>query len=189
MDSVDDRHNGSDASSSGDTVNVEVTNYEKTQLGQAPLPLAPAPAPAVPINEKEQKSKDKKKQKSKDKKNKKSKDEKKDKDSDDEGEDPFAHLPEHEKAVLKRQLDIPAVKVTYFMLFRYATTNDKILIVISAVASIIGGALLPLMTIVFGGLTTTFKDFFQHETTKAHFNHELSRFSLYFLYLAIGEFV
>ncbi|KAG9915102.1 P-loop containing nucleoside triphosphate hydrolase protein, partial [Aureobasidium melanogenum] len=37
--------------------------------------------------------------------------------------------------------------------------------------------------------TTTFKDFFQHETTKAHFNHELSRFSLYFLYLAIGEFV
>ncbi|KAG9675942.1 P-loop containing nucleoside triphosphate hydrolase protein, partial [Aureobasidium melanogenum] len=188
MDPVDDRHQ-SDASSSGDTVNVEVTNYEKTQLGQAPLPLAPAPAPAVPINEKGQKSKDKKKQKSKDKKNKKSKDEKTDKDSDDESEDPFAHLPEHERAVLKRQLDIPAVKVTYLMLFRYATTNDKILIVISAIASIIGGALLPLMTIVFGGLTTTFKDFFQHETTKDHFNHELSRFSLYFLYLAIGEFV
>ncbi|KAI4726474.1 multidrug resistance protein [Aureobasidium sp. EXF-10728] len=173
MDPVNDTHHGSDVSSSGDTVDVQVTNYEKTQLGQAPLPLAPAPTPAVPMNEKGHKSKD----------------EKKDKDSDDAGEDPFAHLPDHEKAVLKRQLDIPVVKVTYFMLFRYATLNDKILMALSAISSIIGGALLPLMTIVFGGLTTTFNRFFLHEIGSDKLNSEISRFSLYFLYLAIGEFV
>lgn len=173
MDPVNDRHHGSDVSSSGDTVNVEVTNYEKTQLGQAPLPAAPAPTPAVPITEKGYKSKE----------------DKNDSSSDGEGEDPFGHLPEHEKSILKRQLDIPVVKVTYVMLYRYSTLNDKLIMALSAFSAIVGGALLPLMTVVFGGLTTTFNQFFLEQITKEHFNHELNRFSLYFLYLAIGEYV
>lgn len=169
------RYTGSDVSSSADTVNVEVIDQEKAQLGQAPLPAAPAPTPAIPVTEKNPKSK---KRKSQDEKS-----------ESDEGEDPFAHLPPHEAAVLKRQLDVPPVNVTYKTLFRYSTRNDKIIMAVSAISSIIGGALLPLMTVVFGGLTTTFKDFFAQDITKGHFNAELSRFSLYFLYLAIGEFV
>lgn len=166
-----EKHNASDVSSNGDIVNAEVVDYEKAQLGQAPLPAAPAPTPAVPVTKEIRKSKDGKS------------------DSDDEAEDPFAHLPDHEKAILKRQLDIPPVNVTYKTLFRYATRNDMIIMFVSAFCAIAGGALLPLMTVVFGSLTTTFKEWFSHQISEGHFNSELSRFSLYFLYLAIGEYV
>ena len=63
------------------------------------------------------------------------------------GEEAYAHLPEHEKEVVKRQLDIPSVKVTYWTLFRYATRNDIIILVVSAICAIAGGAVMPLMTV------------------------------------------
>ena len=43
----------------------------------------------------------------------------KDKDS----RDPFEHLPQHEADILRRQLDVPSVKVTFFTLFR--SVNKK----------------------------------------------------------------
>lgn len=64
-----------------------------------------------------------------------------------EGEEAYAHLPDHEKKIVKRQLDIPAVKVGFATLYRYATRNDIIIIVISAFCAIAGGAVLPLMTV------------------------------------------
>ena len=64
-----------------------------------------------------------------------------------EGEEAYAHLPEHEREIVKRQLEIPPVKVTFFTLYRYATRNDIIIIVISAICAIIGGAVMPLMTV------------------------------------------
>lgn len=64
-----------------------------------------------------------------------------------EGDELYAHLPEHEKAIIKKQLDIPPVKVTFFTLFRYATRNDKIIIAISMICAIAGGAVMPLMTV------------------------------------------
>ncbi|GAB7355274.1 hypothetical protein MBLNU459_g5817t3 [Dothideomycetes sp. NU459] len=166
---------GSGSGSDGLT-NVEVTDYEKTQLGQAPLPIAMAPAPAVPMTKLDSNTPGEKATKD---------------DGSDDEEDPFAHLPENEKAILKRQLHIPPVKITYFGLFRYATRNDIIIMVISGLSSIIGGALLPLMTIIFGGLTGTFANYFQPTSTitYAHFYHELTHYTLYFVYLAIGEFV
>lgn len=48
---------------------------------------------------------------------------------------------------------------------------------------------MPLMTIVFGGLTTTFSNFFYGYITKSYFAHELGTYTLYFLYLGIAEFV
>ncbi len=104
-------------------------------------------------------------------------------------DDPFKHLPEHEKEILKRQLDLPAVKVNYMTLYRYATRNDKIILVIAGLAAIIGGALLPLMTVLFGGLAGTFQAFTLGNTSPSQFTSELARYSLYFVYLAIGEFV
>ncbi|THC93332.1 hypothetical protein EYZ11_007188 [Aspergillus tanneri] len=103
--------------------------------------------------------------------------------------DPFKHLPEHEMAILKRQLDLPATKVNYMTLYRYATRNDKIILVIASLAAIIGGALMPLMTVLFGGLAGTFRSFLLGDISDSQFTSELARFSLYFLYLAIGEFV
>ena len=118
-------------SSSNDDASISSRNaiaedQEKTMLGQAPLPISmpidPAPLTRldsqVPRSEKELGD-----------------------------EDPFAHLPEHEAAILKRQVDIPPVKVTYFMLYRYATRNDYVIMLLCGLCAIVGGAVMPLMTV------------------------------------------
>lgn len=64
-----------------------------------------------------------------------------------EGEEAYAHLPPHEKEIVKRQLDIPEVTVTFKTLYRYATRNDLIIIAVSSICAIAGGAVLPLMTV------------------------------------------
>lgn len=102
--------------------------------------------------------------------------------------DPFAHLPENEAAVLRRQLDTPEIKVNYFTLFRYADARDVSMICVGAFCAIVGGALMPLMTIVFGSLAGTFQGYFQGTLSGGAFNDELSRFTLYFIYLGIGSF-
>lgn len=63
------------------------------------------------------------------------------------GEEAYAHLPPEEKEIVKRQLDIPSVTVTYRTLYRYATRNDMIIVAISAICAIAGGAVMPLMTV------------------------------------------
>lgn len=63
------------------------------------------------------------------------------------GEEAYAHLPPHEKEIVKTQLDIPDVKVTYRTLYRYATRNDIIIIVVSTICAIAGGSVMPLMTV------------------------------------------
>lgn len=153
-------------------------DQEVAQLGQAPLPAAPAPAPApapltkldssLPKQEKKEKDPEKVKQK----------------------EDAFAHLPEHEREILKRQLDIPPVKLGFKDLFRYATRNDWIIIIVSAFCAIAGGALIPLMTIIFGQFAGIFQGFlYLHTTTEAEFHHEISKMALYLVYIAIGDYV
>ena len=42
---------------------------------------------------------------------------------------------------------------------------------------------------IFGQLTGTFQGFFQETIPRSEFNSQLSHFTLYFIYLAIGEFV
>ena len=64
-----------------------------------------------------------------------------------EGEEAYAHLPPHEREIVKKQLEIPPITVTFTTLYRYATRNDIIISVISAIAAIGGGAVLPLMTV------------------------------------------
>ena len=59
----------------------------------------------------------------------------------------LSRLPEHEQAIIKRQLEVTPVKVTFITLYRYATRNDLSVIIISAICAIAGGAPLPLMTV------------------------------------------
>ncbi|EZF95025.1 hypothetical protein H113_04572 [Trichophyton rubrum MR1459] len=101
---------------------------------------------------------------------------------------PFKHLPQHERLILKRQVDLPATNVNYMALYRYAIRNDKIVLVLASVAAIIAGALMPMMTVLFGGLAGTFRSFLLGDISDSKFNDELATFSLYFVYLAIGEF-
>ena len=63
------------------------------------------------------------------------------------GDEALAHLPPYEREVVKRQLDIPPITVTYRTLYRYATRNDILIVVISAICAIVGGAVMPLMTV------------------------------------------
>ncbi len=59
----------------------------------------------------------------------------------------YQHLPPHEREIVKRQLDIPTVSVTFRTLYRYATTVDLIVIAVSSVCAIAAGAVMPLMTV------------------------------------------
>ncbi|KAL8697635.1 MAG: hypothetical protein Q9224_002212 [Gallowayella concinna] len=106
-----------------------------------------------------------------------------------EGEEAYAHLPPHEKDIVKKQLDIPPIAVNFKTLYRYATRNDLIIVVISAIAAIGGGAVMPLMTVLFGQLAGTFQNYRPGISSQSDFNGDLAHFTLYFVYLAIGEFV
>ena len=64
-----------------------------------------------------------------------------------EGDAALAHLPEHERAVLKRQLDIPTVSVSWLNLYRYATMWDKVIVGMAVFGAIGAGAVMPLMTV------------------------------------------
>ncbi|CAJ2507030.1 Uu.00g082160.m01.CDS01 [Anthostomella pinea] len=103
--------------------------------------------------------------------------------------DPFAHLPGHEAAVLKKQVDTPDVKAGLAAIYRYSSTNDILIMVVSALCAIAGGAALPLMTVIFGNLQGTFQKYFQHEVSYDAFTNSMSSLVLNFVYLAIGEFV
>ncbi|EAS30718.3 multidrug resistance protein MDR [Coccidioides immitis RS] len=104
-------------------------------------------------------------------------------------DDSLAHLPEHERDIIKQQLEIPETKVKFFTLYRYATTNDIIILLVSAVASIAGGAALPLFTILFGQMAGTFQRIILGTISYDEFNDTLSKYALYFVYLGIAEFV
>ncbi|KXS99379.1 hypothetical protein AC578_8995 [Pseudocercospora eumusae] len=149
---------------------IDLADQEKAQLGQLPVPTLLPTEPAPPIHRLDSTVPKQT--------------------HEEQGEqDPFAHLPDHEAAILKRQLVIPPVKVTYFQLFRYATRWDLTIMFVSGICAIAAGAALPLMTIIFGNLAGTFQGFFLGTVTRQHFSDEISRLTLYFVYLAIGEFV
>jgi ATP-binding cassette subfamily B (MDR/TAP) protein 1 len=57
------------------------------------------------------------------------------------------NLTEAEHQILDGQLSIPPVKASYFMLFRYATHIDKLVILVSAISAIAAGVIFPLMTV------------------------------------------
>ncbi|GJN68847.1 multidrug resistance protein 3 [Purpureocillium lilacinum] len=103
----------------------------------------------------------------------------------------YAHLPAHEAEVLKRQVFTPELAKGVGVLYRYASRNDLIIIAVSVVCAIASGAALPLMTVIFGNLQNTFQKYFYSGGSMSYdqFVDEMSKFVLYFVYLAIGEFV
>jgi ATP-binding cassette subfamily B (MDR/TAP) protein 1 len=169
------QHSDTSSNTSNDAITAD---QEKAALGQAPFPntVVEQPAPLVRLDSKPPKSKKEKEQGNKD--------------ADEGDDDAFAHLPEHEAEILRRQLATPPVKVTYFRLYRYATRTDKIIIAVSAVAAIIAGAVLPLMTVVFGQLTGSIGNFSSGNSADlSGFSNTVNRLTIYYIYLAIGEFV
>ncbi|KAE8382088.1 P-loop containing nucleoside triphosphate hydrolase protein [Aspergillus bertholletiae] len=116
---------------------------------------------------------------------------KSDRDGDDKENDDalYSHLPEHEKQILKKQLDADEVKVSFFALFRYASRMDILVIFISAICAIAAGAALPLFTILFGSLASAMSNRVADLISYDEFYHQLTKNVLYFVYLGIAEFV
>jgi hypothetical protein len=56
-------------------------------------------------------------------------------------------LSQAEQDILARQLSLPPVKASYFMLYRYATRMDLLIIVVSSICAIAVGAIFPIMTV------------------------------------------
>ncbi|OAA54115.1 ABC multidrug transporter mdr1 [Niveomyces insectorum RCEF 264] len=106
-----------------------------------------------------------------------------------EEQDPYRHLPPDEAAILKVQVETPDIKVGFRTLYRYASRVDMIILAVSAVSAIASGAALPLMTVIFGNLQGSFQNFFTGELSQHDFNHQMAHLVLYFVYLAIGEYV
>ena len=104
-------------------------------------------------------------------------------------DDLYAHLNPAEAEILKRQVDIPPVKAGWRILYRYATTNDKLIMAVSAICSIAAGAALPLMTVVFGQLAGKFNGFFAGSISHSSFEHTITHMVLYFIYIGVAEFI
>ena len=100
------------------------------------------------------------------------------KDTASDDEEMFKHLTPEEAEIIKRQLDIPVVNLGYFDLFRYATFNDKLILAAAVFAAIAGGAILPLMTIIFGSLTGVFQKFTLGTMAPDKFSDELNTYTL-----------
>lgn len=103
--------------------------------------------------------------------------------------DPYAGMPPEQAEILRRQVDTPDVKVGMAMLYRYATRVDLILLVIGSICAIASGAILPVMTVIFGSLQNTFAGFFNGSKTYDEFMDGMTDLVLIFVYLGIGEFV
>lgn len=94
-----------------------------------------------------------------------------------------------ELSILDLQLYTPSVDINFFCLYRYASPLDLVILIISALAAIVGGAALPVFTVLFGQLTSSFQKIAIDAISFAHFDHELTSNVYYFIYLGVGELV
>jgi hypothetical protein len=76
-------------------------------------------------------------------------------------------------------------KVPFMQLFKFADAYDKLLMVLGFLGAVGDGATTPGMLFVMSGLINVFG---QKQTT-TNFMHEISKYALYFVYIAIGAFV
>ncbi|KAK5995651.1 ABC multidrug transporter mdr1 [Cladobotryum mycophilum] len=103
--------------------------------------------------------------------------------------DPFRHLEPAQAEILRCQVITPDVPSGIKAIYRYASTNDIIILVVSSFCAIAAGAALPIMALVFGNLQGIFQNSTNGQTTYEHYTHELTRFVVYFIYLGVGVFV
>ncbi|KAI8930845.1 hypothetical protein NX059_011865 [Plenodomus lindquistii] len=100
-----------------------------------------------------------------------------------------AGLSEQEKEIMDRQTNAPNLTVGYFALFRYASRKDIIVMILALIASIAAGAVMPLMTLVYGSFAGTFTSFSVDANAASTFQDQINTFTLYFVYLGVGSFV
>ena len=121
-------------------------------------------------------------------------------------------LDKTEELILEKQVDgLPSEKRSHTV-FAYASPSDVILLVVSIFSAIIAGALNPLLTVrvlhstwrcramrsqrllirlqvIFGQLVNTFQEFTNGSISGRNLREDISRFTLYFVYLGIAMFI
>ncbi|KAJ4859708.1 ABC transporter transmembrane region domain-containing protein [Trichoderma breve] len=107
-------------------------------------------------------------------------------------QDPYGHLPPHQANILKRQVVTPKVQQGIKVIYCYITRNDAIIIGISSIFAVASGATMPLMNIVFGQLQNSFQGYSNDRDgaqplTYSDFTNQITKFVLYFIYLAIAK--
>ncbi|KAJ5951225.1 ABC transporter integral membrane type 1 [Penicillium vulpinum] len=103
---------------------------------------------------------------------------------------PGLQLNEDEKGILKRQIHTPKSQMSrLWLLYTCATTYELFILAISSIAAIVGGALQPVSFLFLGGLAQAFKEFFLGTSSGSHLSSLVARFALYYVYIAIGQFV
>ncbi|KAH8820173.1 P-loop containing nucleoside triphosphate hydrolase protein [Xylogone sp. PMI_703] len=90
--------------------------------------------------------------------------------------------------ILSNQLHTAGAKVSYLSLYRYADGWDCLVIFISAICAVAGGAAMPLFTILLGQLTSSAQGFFNDSTSHHDFTSQLVKNTLYFIYIGIVQF-
>ncbi|KAI6500223.1 hypothetical protein MCOR10_011887 [Pyricularia oryzae] len=70
-------------------------------------------------------------------------------------------------------------------IYRYASVFDMVLIAISSICAIAGGAGLPLMTLLFGNYQGIIQDYFSGKSAYDEYVAQMTTLALCFVYLAI----
>ncbi|KAI1260330.1 leptomycin B resistance protein pmd1 [Xylariaceae sp. FL1019] len=73
--------------------------------------------------------------------------------------------------------------------FSFATTLDFVIIAVGCLSSIIAGGLNPLLTVLYGQVVGSFDGFQKGTVSSAKLQSDVSKFALYYVYLAIAIFV
>ncbi|KAJ4316133.1 hypothetical protein N0V94_005621 [Neodidymelliopsis sp. IMI 364377] len=103
---------------------------------------------------------------------------------------PRMQLNAQQRTILDRQTNgLPEGKASKSNIMAYATNFDVFVLLVSVISAIVAGALNPLLTVLYGQMVGSFHDFQNGTLSSSQLNHEIAKFNLYFVYLAIGIFV
>ncbi|UPX16540.1 ABC-type xenobiotic transporter [Ascochyta rabiei] len=94
-----------------------------------------------------------------------------------------------ERDVLAQQIAVSVPEIGYFQLFRYATNKDLLIIAISFLCAVISGAITTAPALLTALLVGSIQESWSKESTSASASSELTRFTIYFVYLFVGELV
>ncbi|KAL5340193.1 P-loop containing nucleoside triphosphate hydrolase protein [Aspergillus crustosus] len=94
-----------------------------------------------------------------------------------------------QKDILEQQIQMPTPKVGYFQIFRYAEGWDWVFLGLGGICAVAGGAALPLFTVFFGNITSTFRDVATYSMPYDEFHRILTKNVFYFIYLGLAEFL
>jgi ATP-binding cassette subfamily B (MDR/TAP) protein 1 len=100
-----------------------------------------------------------------------------------------SNLTDEEKKIIETQTQGPDRKISLFSLLRYANRTETCIMLVALLASIVSGAVLPLMTLVYGNFAQSFTSFAVDDDAKHRFQDQINTLTLYFVYLGIASLV